>query len=306
MKPHLLQSHAWEKYSQAEGHQTFWLEDDNYQALAVLHHTPLGSYLFCPYGPTISSPAALQDALTALKNLAKDHQAIFVRIEPTVTITADQLKHFGLVKSHDQEPAHTWILDLTIPEAELLDGIEKTKVRHWRNHEKKNISIRTSTNPEEISILTKFLQGVGKRDNFTPQDQQHLANQLKSGFATLYIAEYEHQPIAASLVYDHDGVRYYAHAATDDEHRKLMAGTILLVQMIVDAKNTGAHTFDFWGITTSFDPHHPWYGFTQYKKSFGGKQVDYTGTWDLPVNHIKYQLYKVVRRINRLKRKFIK
>lgn len=309
MKPHLLQSHEWEKYSQLEGHQTFWQDDSNYHFLALVHTTPIGKYLFCPYGPTLhgnNPTTALQDALQALKTLAKEQQAIFVRIEPTTRFTANKLKKLGLVKSHDHEPAHTWILDLTLPETELLDGIEKTKVRHWRNAEKKGISVRTTQDPQEIKILTRFLQGVGKRDNFTPQDSKHLQNQLASGFATLYIAEYEGEPIAASLVYDYDGVRYYAHAATDDEHRKLMAGTILLVQMILDAKNAGAEVFDFWGITTSTDHNHPWHGFTQYKKSFGGRQVDYAGTWDLPVNRAEYRLYQIVRKLNRIKRKIIK
>lgn len=308
MNPHLLQSHDWEKYSKLEGHPTFWLENDKFQALAVAHNTPLGKYLFCPYGPTLAetnSLEALKSALAVLRTLAEEQDAFFVRIEPTVDFSTDDLKKLGLVKSHDQEPAHTWVLDLSLPESELLDGIEKTKVRHWRNAAKKGISVRTTKDPAEISILTKFLQNVGKRDNFTPQDEKHLQNQLQSGFATLYIAEFEGNPIAASLVYDYAGVRYYAHAATDDEHRKLMAGTILLVQMILDAKNADANTFDFWGITTSTDPQHPWYGFTQYKKSFGGKQINYSGTWDLPVKPVKYHLYQIIRQANRLKRKII-
>ena len=111
---------------------------------------------------------------------------------------------------------------------------------------------------------------------------------------------------AAALVYDYDGVRYYAHAAADYEHRKLRAGTVLLVQMILDAARAGQQTFDFWGITTSTDPEHPWAGFTQYKKSFGGRQVDYAGTWDLPLNKRKYQLYKTLRQVNLRVRKLRK
>ncbi len=305
MNQHLLQSQDWEKYSILENHKTFYFENKSYQFLAIEHKTPMGSYLFCPYGPTIedNSIQTLKTALADLTTLAKEQDAFFVRIEPTVNFSVEELKKLGLVKSHDQEPAHTWVLDLRQPEADLLADIEKTKVRHWRNHEKKNVKIRTSQNPDEISILTNLLEKVGKRDNFNPQSQEHLRNQLKSGFATLYIAEYENTPIAASLVYDHNKTRYYAHAATDDNYRKLMAGTILLVQMILDAKNDGAETFDFWGITTSEDPHHPWYGFTQYKKSFGGKQVDYSGTWDLPINHFKYRCYQIIRQVNKMKRK---
>lgn len=106
-------------------------------------------------------------------------------------------------------------------------------------------------------------------------------------------------------MYDYDNVRFYAHAATSDQERKLAAGTVLLVQMILDAKNQGAKTFDFWGITTSEDKNHPWYGFSQYKKSFGGQMISYAGTWDLPLPPLRYQMYQLIRHINRLTRKIL-
>ncbi len=306
MQRHLLQSPEWAKYSQLEGHQTFQLRGVDYQALALLHHTPLGNYLFCPYGPVLTGDdpiTSLEHSLIALKKLAREQDAFFIRIEPATPISSESLTNHGLIKSHNLDPAHTWALDLTQSRDDILAGIEKRKLRHWRSHQKKGLSIRQTQDPEQISILTDFLNGLGERDHFTPQAEEHLKNQLKSGFATLYIIDYEHQPIAAALVYDYDGVRYYAHAGTDTEHRKLMAGTILLIQMILDAQDHDATLFDFWGITTSTDPKHPWYGFTQYKKSFGGYQVDYAGTWDLPLNRVKYRLYQLLRRANRLKRR---
>lgn len=306
MQGHFLQSQAWGNYSEREGRQVFYLKDNLYQLLAIKYQTPLGVYLYCPYGPAIDTKdvqLSFEQALEGLKKLAKEQNAFFVRIEPTVYFTPEALRKLGFKKSHDIDPANTWVIDLTQSEEAILKDIEKTKVRHWRNHEKKGLVVRQTQDSEQISILSNLLQGVGERDKFIPQDEAHLKKQLEAGFATLYVAEYEGKPIAASLVYDHDNVRYYAHAATDDEYRKLMAGTVLLVQMIIDAKRDGAEKFDFWGITTSDDPSHPWHGFTQYKKSFGGKQVDYSGTWDLPLRPFKYRFYEIFRRINRAKRK---
>lgn len=311
MRQHLLQSPEWETYEKSEGQKTFRVTGEGFSALAVLKKTMLGNYLYCPYGPTIESQNAeeckknFKQALEALKGLAKEQGAFFVRVEPTFDVMSEEeLKTLGLEKSHDIDPAHTWILDLAkLSREELLAGIEKRKLRHWRTHENKGIRLRQTQDPEQITILMRFLKGLGARDHFNPQNEEHLKRQLEAGFATLYVAELENEPIAAALIYDHDGVRYYAHAATDEERRKLMAGTIILIQMIVDAKEKGARVFDFWGITTSEDPKHPWYGFTQYKKSFGGEQVDYAGTWDLPVKKVRYNLYKVVRKINRAKRK---
>lgn len=332
MKGNLLQSHAWERYSELEGHPTYWLESSDYQLLAVQHHTPLGDYLYCPYGPVLDETnplPALKHALAALNSLAKAHHAFFVRIEPTYAFPASEMANLGLIKSHDLDPAHTWVIDLTQPTDDILRPMDKNKTRLWRHHTEKGFTLRSTTDPEQITILTSLLSNVSQRNHFTPQDTNHLKHQLEAGFATLYVAETlpgaipditptsdsaitaapsaaapsSPIPVAAALVYDYDGTRYYAHAAADDAYRKLMPGAILLVQMILDAKAQGAHTFDFWGITTSDDPHHPWYGFTKFKKSFGGHQVDHSGTWDLPINKFRYRLYLFLRRLNRLSHK---
>lgn len=340
MNHHFLQSEIWEKYEKTERHTVFRLTNSNYNCLVVKTHTQLGDYFYLPYGPdlkigskapnfsktgqttiqpTSTAQKSLEKALTALRTHAKDAHAYFIRIEPTVAFTPAQMAqiaqktHFKLKKSKEINPAHTWIVDLSLSEAEILSNIEKPKVRRWRNHVKKGLSIRTTKDPEEIKTLTHFLQQVGEKNNFIPQSKQHLKNQLKSGFATLYIADYQNpaepkstpKPIAAALVYDWQGVRYSVHAASDPapEFKNLAAPSILIVQIILDAKKLGAHTYDLWGITTSQNPNHPWYGFTQYKKTFGGRQIDYTGTYDFVLRPVKYRLYQILRRINRALRK---
>lgn len=303
MNSHFLQSPAWEAYEHLENHRTFRLEGDGFSAMTILESTPFGNYLFCPYGPTFADESSLENPLLALTELAKEQHAFFIRLEPTTPLTPTLIQKLHLKKSHDLDPAHTWMLDLTPSEADLLKNMESRKVRYWRNYPKRNISIRQSHDPAEITILTNLLEALGDKDNFIPQNRQHLENQLKCDFATLYIAELDQQPIAAALIYDYKNTRYYAHAAADATHRKIVPGTILLIQMILDAKQSGKTIFDFWGMTPSTDPNHPWYGFTQYKKSFGGYQVDYAGTYDLPLSPTKYQLYKALRKLNRFKRK---
>lgn len=342
-----MQSKIWEDYQKLEKATTFRLTDTDYDCLVIEKPTPFGSYFFMPYGPalsttkpdskksaTITQPQSdtkqsisaaknsLQKAIKSLLGTDQAQSAVFMRIEPAYPLSADHIvsaaksvnKNLKVVKTKDLDPHFTWVLDLEgKSDDDLLKNMESRKVRYWRNAEKKGITIHTSKNPDDIRILTDFLENLGEKDNFTPQDHQHLKNQLESGnFATLYLADYtdpETQktvPIAAALVYDYDGVRYYAHAATDFEHRKFQAGSILLIQMILDAKNQGQKFFDFWGITKSEDKNHPWYQFTQYKKSFGGREVEFAGTYDIIVNPVKYRLYNLARRGNRFLRKALR
>lgn len=317
---HFLQSPTWESYQTLEGSKTFRIHGETYSCLAILNTTPLGNYIFCPYGPSLSpiNSASLTDATKALTLLAKEQNAFFIRIEPPYPNLETPLQSLGYQKSHHINPEATWVIDLTQPETGILKNMRKTNVQYWRSHSKKGLTIRTSKDPEDITVLTSLLNTVAKKDKFIPQTEAHLKNQLKSGFATLYIAELDPEvaettpnssstnkiPLAASLVYDHDNTRFYAHAAISDAYRKISAGTVLLVQMILDAKAAGATSFDFWGITTSEDPKHPWYGFTKFKQSFGGSLVPYSGTWDLPINSPKYHLYRLIRKTNRALRKF--
>ena len=43
------------------------------------------------------------------------------------------------------------------------------------------------------------------------------------------------------------------------------------------------------------DGSHPWAGITRFKKGFGGKYVEYPGTFDLPLKKGWYKVYSFVR-----------
>lgn len=318
------QSKEWQRYEEMEGRETFWREGEGWHYLAVLYKRSIGNYLYCPYGP-VAGASDLPAALDSLVTLAKEQGCFFVRIEPMLALTergsaegsldnevennrddnvisVDEMKELGCAKSHDLDPAHTWVLDLAgQTREELLAGMSGTRTKYWKRAERSGVKIRRTKDPEEIGILSRLLGDLGEKNGFKPQSYEHLKNQMKAGFATLYVAEViedgKQVPIAALLVHEHDGVRSYAHTASDDKYRKLTAGTVLTVQAILDAKDEGMRAFDFWGISTSEDPGHPWYHFSQYKKSFGGRQVDYAGTWDKPVKKWKYWAYRVLRKI---------
>ena len=96
-------------------------------------------------------------------------------------------------------------------------------------------------------------------------------------------------------------------SAANLDFKHLPATVALLSHAIFTAKEDGLKTLDFWGIAPEdADASHPWYGFTEFKKSFGGYEKIYAGTFDYLINSRKYHLYSLLRKINRIKRKIIK
>jgi putative femAB family protein len=113
--------------------------------------------------------------------------------------------------------------------------------------------------------------------------------------------------IAASLFFDYQGTRFYMQSAANLDFKHLPATVALLSHAIFTAKEDGLKTLDFWGIAPEdADASHPWYGFTEFKKSFGGYEKIYAGTFDYLIDPRKYHLYSLLRKINRIKRKIIK
>ena len=53
-----------------------------------------------------------------------------------------------------------------------------------------------------------------------------------------------------------------------------------------DAARCGCRDYDLWGVPPSAaDTEHPWHRLWQFKAGFGGEMVEYSGAWDLVLNH---------------------
>lgn len=302
---HFLQSSAWSAFQETLGRTTFRDSGAGWSYLAVLEIGRLNSRLYCPYGPEVDSPEALDAALTSLKTLAAKHKATFVRIEPTGHVSRENLtaRHLSYVSYNQLQPEQTQCIDLTLSRDEIVAQMQQNTRNIYRNYQKKGISISTSTTPSDIASFTALMHKVAARNGIKTHSDAYFLKQAEVlfpiGAATLYCAKLEGRIIAAAIAYDSADTRYYAHAAADDDYRKLSAGTALLGQMIVDAKDKHLTTFDLYGIAPNEDPSHPWAGFTKFKKSFGGNEHRYVGAWDLPINMFAYLMYRTYQSISR-------
>lgn len=303
---HFLQSKAWERFQRALGREVITLEGEGWSYLAVVERGRFNSRLYCPYGPVATRPGALAGALASLREEAKSLGVTFIRIEPTGLVTAADLAGTGSLAAPSVQPHITQRIRLDRPWEGTLADFKATNRNLHRNYAKKGLRIRTSKDPAEIEILLDLLHGVADRNNMNPQSDEYLRTQagtlLPSGDALLYVAEIVQDdtvtPVAASLIFDDGHIRYYAHAAADFEHRKLSPGTVLVSQMMEDAAAAGREEFDLMGVVGEDAPKdHPWFGFSEFKRSFGGYQHDYLGTWEIPVSKPKFALYRAVRKV---------
>ena len=300
-----LQTPAWAAVQRALGRRVFEQSGPGWSFLAIEEHNPAGKVIYTPYGPVAKTVEAFDAATAALVALARKERAVFVRMEPadagfTASDAGPLLRARGLQPAPvNQQPELSWVVDLEGDFKDVLAGMKPTNRNLYRTIHKKGVTFRASQDPADISILLHFLHLTAARNGFKPQSDEYLtqvaASLLPAGAGTLFIAELEGEPIAAAFTYDSSDTRVYAHAALDDTHRKLSAGIPLLVTLMADAKEKGLRYVDLWGVAPEDQPDHKWAGFTAFKKSFGGREVAYPGTWDLPVNKLRYGAYQLAR-----------
>lgn len=137
--------------------------------------------------------------------------------------------------------------------------------RSWKK------SVSWQRHVPSLKTLTALKKSFGQKAIFLISTQ-NVANKVIAGAVILLTGKAAH----------------YYYAFTSKEGRNKSAQYLLVWEAIMLAKKLGCQIFDFEGIYDQRFPIKSWRGFTHFKKSFGGKEVEYPGCF------IKYFLGKLI------------
>jgi lipid II:glycine glycyltransferase (peptidoglycan interpeptide bridge formation enzyme) len=298
---HFLQSTAWQRVQRALGYPVLTERGDGWMWAASVRTGVFPRYMYTPYGPAATEH--LDDALRSAAAAGRTHRVDFVRVEPASARARFALDHMHARPTDDIQPRWTWLLDLDVAEGQLRAGLSAGHRGSINAAPRKGIEIRVTRQPGDMDVFIALQRRAASQGAFSgrPAEYHRTAARvlMPTGAACLYVAEVNGRPIAAAVAFDFGRTRYYAHAVSDREGRRLSAAAPLVWSMIVDARSAGKQSFDFWGVRPDAPPGHPWSGFTQFKMAFGGRLAERGGTWDVPLRALRYSLYARLRRIRR-------
>jgi lipid II:glycine glycyltransferase (peptidoglycan interpeptide bridge formation enzyme) len=304
MGGHFLQSTLWQRVQAALGHDVIHSRDAAWMWAGAIRSGRFPRYVYLPHGPTAISVAAMAAALDDAVTSAREHSLDFVRCEPAGDSATAALEAAGADLSRSIQPRWTWLLDLTPDEEALRRALSAGHRGAINAAARRGLTIRASTDPGDIEVFVRLQETTAAAGRYRGQAASYhrivASTLMPEHAAVLYIAEAGGSAVAAALSFDFAGTRYYAHAVSDPESgRKLQAAAPLVWRMILDAREAGAHWFDFWGISPGGTPGHAWDGFSQFKRSFGGEAVERAGTWDIGVRPLRHRLYRAAVRLRR-------
>lgn len=299
---HFLQSSDWAEFQRAVGNESCFFAVGDRSWFASKRRVSRFSYLFVQCGPTFANGTDTKQVVADLRQAGEKYEVDFVRFEPVGDVDEQELLESHAREVDPVEPKHPWVLDLSPSEEVLRSGLSSGHRYGVNSAGRKGLTFREG-GEHDVEIFLNMMHDTTK-ERFTAHPDDYYRTMLrvlgKKGSAKLFVAELEGKPVASAIVFDWNKTRYYAHAGAFQElNRKISASMPLVWHMIMDAKGRGFKTFDFWGVTPSDDPTHPWAGFSKFKKSFGGQMLTRAGTWELPISANRYRLYTLVKRIKR-------
>ncbi len=260
---------------------------------------PMGKkYFYCPRGPIVGklqNPTAKQIIellCDTIKQMAQEEDAMFLRFDPIFQITDYQLP---ITKTINIEPDQTMILNLEKSEAELLKGMHPKTRYNIKLAQKRGVKI-VEAGSDRFEEFWQLMCQTGERDNFRTHGISYYKEMLKTdnNFIKLFFAEYKGKAISSIIAAFFGDTATYAHGASSNDDRNIMAPYLLQWHCVKSAKELGHKYYDFYGINAK-----RWPGVTRFKKGFGGKEVDYPGTYDLVFDKNWYSIYKMVRKVRR-------
>lgn len=310
----LFQSDAWADFQAGLKRKSWVVKGDNIQGLVLKY--PLirdKFYLYSPRGPIISKNVKLQDIklfLRKVEALAKEENAVFYRIEPYLLDQADIYK-FGFRRtsphapvSQQFSPKNTLVLDITKIEEKILASM-KPKWRYNINlSTRKGVKIREGTGHKDIKTFFDLTLEMEKRGGYHGHEFAYYNQMYKAlghkDVLKLFIAEHEGEPLAAILVSFFGQLATYLHGASSNERRELMPTYALQWAAIKEARDRRCRAYDFWGVAPSGAKNHPWTGISRFKRGFGGEELEFRGTYDLPLDKKYYAILKTANRVRKV------
>ena len=215
-----------------------------------------------------------------IKRLARKYRVFQVIIEPKTELDANFLASIGFrLSKKPYLPSKTLQIDLTQSQMKIFWHLKKDARYAIKRGEA--TKMKSYSTPDEIKKWREAWKSSVKFNRYVPSSEQLL--NLRKSFPDNYSLFLASHNISGRIIGGvlftrslHD-FGYYWYGFTNNEGRTSLSQYSLLYQGILWAKRQGCKVFDFEGV---YDPRFPdksWLGFSHFKRSFGGYEVEYPG-----------------------------
>ncbi len=265
-----------------------------------------GNVLIVPHGPVIKNEYLIDGVKIILEEIKKrnlNKKYAFLRINSCIPYNEDLLKKFYQL-GFRYAPVYSvsenfWLKDLR---KDIFEGMKENCQKQIKDSLKKPyLEIEKTEDLDKFEIFWQIYQDLVKRKNFVPYPYEYIKKEFeifrKENKALLFLGKAEGKYYAGALIIFSHQIAFYHHGASLMTKEPIEYK--LQYEIMNEAKKRNCLYYNFWGLAKDDNPQNPWYGFSQFKKSFGGELIKF-----LPAIDYKFSWkYWLIWSIEKFKRK---
>lgn len=241
---------------------------------------------YVPRGPVVDPLSGdVSKLLVAIAQIAKDHGAIQLKIEPAWQ--GVKLPD-GWKKSKDNVLlAETYCIDLNQDE-ETLQGAIQSKARQYiRKAEREGVSIRRLMSSDELSKVMAVYKDTAQRAGFALHSEEYYRALLEKGSEHNYllVAEKDSEVVAFVWILAAGSTAFELYGGMTREGAKLHGNYALKAHAMQMMKAEGFTIYDFNGRLND--------GVSHFKSLWGAAETDWIGSYNLPLKSLHYKAWQV-------------
>lgn len=284
---HPLQLWGWGEVKAAHGWKVARIQvgQGGAQLLIKRLPRPFGPLVYIARGPfgTLLSSESEREALIGY--VRRTYHPTVLTAEPD---TQQPIEWKGWRKSANRILlARTAVMDLTLPDEELLARMSKKTRQYIRKSAGEGVQVRMARTKEDIDECLKIYKQTAKRAGFSLHDDSYYLDIFRQlgDDSPVYMAEHEGQLLAFLWPIVTPDVAFELYGGMNDDGQRLRANYHLKWSVIQAMKARGVKRYDVNGLLND--------GVSAFKQGFIPDETMMSGTYDRPLSPL-YGVWSVL------------
>lgn len=307
-KPTFLQTWEWGEFQKALNKNIKRIaifENNTLQGLTLCieENTFLSKYIYCPKGPLLTNDTEenYKKVLNELKEYWRNKGIYALKIDPAYIQNSNLAKipqNLGFKHSINFIQSETnWMIDLVgNTEEDLLTwckahGMSKNNPTYIKKARRDGVEITFSNNQDDWKSFYSCLSKSGNKKDFEVKPLNYFMKMWEylaqdSNILRLGIAKKDNNILAMILIAVYGDEVDCLYSAQTDIDTKLRAPLLLRWNCMLLGQKEKIKRFNNWGVLPEekYKPGVPGYGYSQYKRSFGGYLEQLERTYEYVYN----------------------